>query len=153
MPLLCQWSSLFVSILMVILSESECLCPTLGMSCAQLVVPPPLVSLSGSDRLILGVLMAVVVRIVYGWPIEPYFLRDLSNVCYQLLWWWCHRWIHTLMPKWLWCPLLRGLPLQDVLLNAVSPPAGVRIGVASLYHLCPRIHSWVDLFLGLLPLH
>ena len=57
MPLLCQWSRLFVSLLVGILSESECLCTILGMSFARLVVPPLPVSLSRVDRLVSGVLM------------------------------------------------------------------------------------------------
>ena len=39
------------------------------------------------------------------------------------------------------------------LVDATSPPVGVRIGVASLYHPCPRIHLKVDHCLGLLPLN
>ena len=65
-PLLCHWSRLFVFLQVGIHSESECLCPTLGMFCARLVVPPLPVSLRRVDRLVSGVLMAVVVRIVYG---------------------------------------------------------------------------------------
>ena len=48
MPLLCQWSRMFVSLLVEIPSESECLCPTIGISCARIVVPPPPVSLKES---------------------------------------------------------------------------------------------------------
>ena len=59
-------SRLFVSLLVGIPSESECFCTTIGMSCAQLVVPPPPVSLRRVDRLVSVVLMAVVVGIVYG---------------------------------------------------------------------------------------
>ena len=66
---LCQWYRLFVSILLGILSDSECLCPTLGMFGAQLVFPPPPVSLKRVDHLISGVLMAVVVGRLYEWPI------------------------------------------------------------------------------------
>ena len=73
MPLLCQWSRLFVSVLIGMPSESECLCSTLGMFCARIVVLPPPVFLRIVDRLISGVLMALVVRIVYGWPKEPHF--------------------------------------------------------------------------------
>ena len=153
MPILCQWSRLSLSLLVGILSYSECLCPTIGISCAWLVVPPPSASLRILDHLVSGVLMDVVVRIVYGWPIDLHFLRDLSNVFHQSLWWWCHQWIHPLIPQWLCCPLLRGLPLKDVLLTAVSPSVRVRIGVVSLDHLCPRIHPGVDSCLGLLPLH
>ena len=102
------------------------------MSCAWLVVPPPHVSLSRLYRLASGVLMDVVVVIVYGWPTELHFLRDISNVCQWLLWWRCRRWIHTLMPLWLWCPLLLGMPLQDGFLTAVYSTVGVSIGVASL---------------------
>ena len=153
MPLSCQWSRLFVSILVRIPSESECLCPTLGMSCARLVFSTPPVSLNRVDRLVSVVLMAVVAGTVYRWPIEPYFLHNLSNVFHRSLWWWCHWWIHILMPQWMWCPLIRVLLLQDVLLNVFSPPVRVSIGVASLDHLCPSIHPGVDHFLGILPLH
>ena len=153
MPLLCHWSKLFVSLQLVIPSDSECLCTTLGMSFTWLFPPPLSVSLRRVDCLVSGVLMAVVVRIVYGWPIEPHFLSDLSNVHHQPVWWWCHQWIHSLMPQCLWCPLLRGLPFQDGLLISVFTPVGVRIGVASLDHLCPRIYPGVDRFLGILPLH
>ena len=66
MPLLCQCSRRFVSILLGIPSESECLCPTIGVSCDQLVVLPPPVPLRIVDLLVSGVLMAVVVVIVYG---------------------------------------------------------------------------------------
>ena len=45
------------------------------------------------------------------------------------------------------------MPLKYGLLTDVSPPVGVRIGVANLDHLCPRIHPEVDRCLGLLPLH
>ena len=48
MPLLCKWSRMFVSLLVEIPSESECLCPTIGISCARIVVPPPPVSLKES---------------------------------------------------------------------------------------------------------
>ena len=143
----------FFPLLVGIPSESECLCTTLGMSCDRLVVPTPSVSLRRLDRLVSGVLMAVVVRIVYEWPTEPHFFRDLSNVCHWLLWWWCCRWIHTLMTMWLWCPLLMGLPLQDGFLTAVYSNVGVRIGVASFDHLCPRIYPGVDRCLCLLPLY
>ena len=153
MPLLCHWSRLFVSLQVGIPLERVCLCPTLGMSCAWLAVPLPPVSLRRVDRLVSGVLMDVVVGIVYGWPIEPRFLRDLSNVCHWPLWLWCHLWNHPLMHQWLWYPLLRGLMLQDGLMTAVTPPVWVRIGVVSLDHLCPRIHLEVDHFLGLLSLH
>ena len=66
MPLLCQWSRLFVSFLVGIPSESECLCPTLAMSFDWLVVPPPTFSLRRVDRLVSVVMVAVVVGIVYG---------------------------------------------------------------------------------------
>ena len=148
MPLLCNLSSLFISLLVGISSESECLCPNLGMSFAPLPV-----SLRIVDSLVSGVRMAVVVIIVYGWPIEPHFLRNLSSVFPRPLWWWCHQWNHPLMPHWMWYPLIRGLPLQDGLLTAASPPVWVRIGVTSLDHLCPRIHLEVDRCLGILPLH
>ena len=144
MPLLCQWSRLFVSILVGIPSESECLCPTLGMSSSGIVVPTLPVSLRTVDSLVSGVLMAVAVGRVYGWPIEPQFLRDLSNVHHRPLWWWCHWWIHPLMPQWMGFPLLRGMPFQDGLLTAVSHPVWVMIGVASLDHMCPRTHPGVD---------
>ena len=67
-------------------SESEFLCPTLGMSCGRLVVSPPTVSFRMVDRLVSGVLVAVVVRIVYGLPIELHFLRDLSSFFHLPLW-------------------------------------------------------------------
>ena len=153
MPLLCHLSRLFVYLQVGVPSEIECWCPNLGMSFAWLVFPPPPVSLRGVDSLVSGVMMAVVVGIVYGWPIEPRFLRNLSIVCRRPLWWWCHQWNHPLMPQWLWYPLLRGLPLQDSLLTSVSPPVVVSIGVESSYHPCPRIHLEVDRFLGLFPLH
>ena len=47
-------------------SYSECLCTNLGIYCAWLVVPPPPVSFRKVDHLVSVVLMAVVVRIVYG---------------------------------------------------------------------------------------
>ena len=47
-------------------SESECLCTTLGMSCARLVFLPLPVSLRRVYCLVSGVLMDVVVGIVYG---------------------------------------------------------------------------------------
>ena len=153
MPLLCNFSRLFVYLQVGIPSESECLCTNLGMSCAWIVVPLPPVSSMRVNRLVSGVLIAVVIGIVYGWPIEPRFFRDLSSVCHRPLWWWCHRWNHPLMPQWQWCPLLRGLLLKDRLMTAVSPLVGVRIGVASLYHLCPRIHTRIDRCLSLLSLH
>ena len=65
MPLLCQWSRFFVSLLVGILSYSECLCPILVILCSLLVVPPPPVSLRRVDRLVSGVLVAVSVRRVY----------------------------------------------------------------------------------------
>ena len=153
MPLLCHFYRMFLSLQLGIPSESECLCPNLCMSCAQLIVPPPPVSLRRVNRLVSGVLMAVVVKIVYGWPIEPSFLRDLSSVRHLPLWWWCHWWNHPLMPQCMWYPLLRGMTLQDGLMTAVSPPVGVRIGVESLDHPCPSINIDLDCFLGLLPLH
>ena len=153
MPLLCHLSRLFVSLQLGIHSDSECLCPNLGMYCAWMVVPPPPVSLRIVDRLISGVLMAAVVGIVYGWPKEPRFLCDPSSVHHRHLWWWCHQWNHPFIPQWMWYPLLRGLPLQDSLLNYFSPPVWVRIGVVSLDHPCPRIDLEVDCCLGLLPLH
>ena len=153
MPLLCHWSRIFVSLQVGIPSESESFCPTLGMPCAQLVVPPPPVSLNIVDNLLSGGLMAVVVVIVYGWTIEPHFLSKISSVRHLLLWWWCHQWNHALIPQWLWYPLIRGLLLQYGLLKAVSPPMVVSIGVASLDHPCLSIHLKVDRCLGLLPLH
>ena len=153
MPLLRQWSRLFVSLLVGILSESECLCPTLGMFCAWIVVHNLPVSLRRVDHLVSGVMMAVVVGRVYGWPIEPHFFLDLPNIRHQPLWWWCRQQIHALMHLWLWCPLLRGLMLQDGLLGVVYPPVGVRIGVVSLGHLCPNIHPGLDCFLGLFTPH
>ena len=119
MPILCHWCRLFVSLQLGISSESECLCPTLGMSCARLVVPPPPVSLRRVDCLIAGFLMAIVVGIVYGWPIEPHFLRDISSVRHQPLWLWCHWWNHSFMPQWMWYPLLRGMPLQYGFINYI----------------------------------
>ena len=65
MPLLCHWSRMFVSILVGITSESECLCPTLVMFCARLVVTPLPFSLRRLDHLVSGVLVAVVLVIVY----------------------------------------------------------------------------------------
>ena len=56
----------FVSILVGVITGSECLCPTLGMFCAQLVFPPPQLYLRILDHLISGVLMAVLFRIVHG---------------------------------------------------------------------------------------
>ena len=153
MPILCQWSRLFVSLLVGIPSESECLYTTLVIFFARLVVHIPPVSLRRVDHIISGVLMAVVVGRVYVWPIEPHFLRNLPNVCHQPLWWWYRWWIHIFTPLRMWYLLLRGLPLQDVLLTNVSPTVGVRIGVESLGHLCPRINPGVDRCLGLLPLH
>ena len=46
----------------------------------------------------------------------------------------------------------KGSAVAICLLTAVSPPVGVRIGVASLDHMCPRIHPGVDRFLGQFPL-
>ena len=46
--------------------------------------------------------------------------------------------------------MIRGLPLQDGVRTDASPNVGVKIGVASLDHLCPRIHPGVDCFLGLI---
>ena len=43
--LLCQWPRIFVFLLAEILSETECLCLTSGMSCVRLFVPPLSVSL------------------------------------------------------------------------------------------------------------
>ena len=86
--------------------------------------PYPTSFLKEGGHFVSGVLMAVVVGIVYGWPIEPHFLRDISNVGNQLLWWWCHWWIHPSIHQWLWYPLLRCLPLQDGLLTAVLFSAG-----------------------------
>ena len=153
MPILCKCSRLFVSLLVGIPSDSDCLCTTLIMYCDRIVVSTLPVSLSRVYSLVSGVLIADVVGIVYGWPIESHFLRNLSNVCHRTLWWWCHRWIHLLMTQWLCCPLLRGLTLQDGLLTAVYPPVGVRIGVANLDNMCPRIQPVVDHCLGILPLH
>ena len=153
MYVLVHWFGLFVYLQVGIPSYSECLCTNLGISCARKVVPPPSVSLRRVNCLVSGVMMAVVVIIVYGWPIEPRFLRDLSSVCHRPLWWWFHRWNNALMPQWLWYPLIRGLMLQDVLITAVSHPVGVRIGVASLDHPCPSIHLKIDRCLGPLPLH
>ena len=84
--LLCHLSRLFVSIQFGIPSESECLCPNLGMSFAWLVVPPMTVSLRRVDPIVSGVLMAVVVGIVYGLPIHQRFLRYLSSVLNRLVW-------------------------------------------------------------------
>ena len=153
MPFLCQWSSLFVSLLLEIFTESECLCPTQVIFCARIVVLPTPVPLRRVDHLVSGVLMAVVVGRVYGWPIEPQFLRDLSSVCHRPLWWWYRWWIHPLVPLWLWFPLIRGMPMQYGLLTVVSPPVGVSIGAVSLGHMCPNIHTREDCFLDLLPLH
>ena len=153
MPILCHLSKLFVSLQVGITSDSECLCTTLGMFCDRLVVPTLSFSLSRVDHLVSGVLMAVMVGRVYGWPIEPPFLRNLSSGHHRQLWWWCHQWIHTLMPLWMWFPPLRGMPLQYGFLTAVSNHVGVRIGVASLDHLCPSIHPGVHHFLGILSLH
>ena len=61
------------SLLVEIPSESECLCPTLGMSCARIVVPLLAFYLRRVDGLVSGVMMDVVVGIVYGWPIEPHY--------------------------------------------------------------------------------
>ena len=144
---------MFVSLLLGIPSESECLCPTLGMSCGWLVVPPPSVSLRRVDRLISGVMMAVVVGIVYEWQIEPHFLRYLSNVCNRPLWWWRCQWTHPPMFMWLWCTLIGGMSLRDGLLNIVYPLLAVSIYVASLDNMCPKIRPGVDRFLDLLPLY
>ena len=81
-PLLCHWSRLFVSLQVRIPSESECLCTNLVMVCARLVVPPPQVSLRRVDHLVSGVLMAVVLVIVYRWPIDPQFFKYIQ--CYSL---------------------------------------------------------------------
>ena len=82
MSLLYQWSRLIFSLLVGIPSESECLCLTLGMFCYWIVVPPPPVYLKRVDHLISVVPMDVVAVRVYGLPIDPHFLRDLSNVCH-----------------------------------------------------------------------
>ena len=74
------------SLLVGILSDTEYLCPTLGMFCAGIVVPPPPISLMIMDNLVLGVLIAEVVRRVYGRTTDPQCLRDLSNVFHQPLW-------------------------------------------------------------------
>ena len=153
MPLLCHWSRLFVSLQVGIPSESECLCPTLCIYCDRLVVPPLPGSLRRVDHLISGVLMAIVVGRVHGWPIQPHFLRDLSNVHNQTLWWRCHWWINPLISMWLWCPLLSGLPFQYGLMTSVYPPVGWSIGMASLCHLCSRIYPRVDRCVVILPLH
>ena len=153
MPLLCQWSRLFVYLLVGILSESECLCPNLGMYSDCLAVPPLTVSLRRVNHIVSGVLMTVVVVRVYVWPTDMHCLRDLSNICHRPLHLWCRQWIHPLIPLWLWCPLLRGLPVQDVLLTVVYTPVGVVICVVSLGHLCPNIFPGVDSFLGILSLH
>ena len=50
---------MFVSLLVGILSDSECLCPTLDMFCAWLFVLPLSVSLRRVDNPVSGVLMAV----------------------------------------------------------------------------------------------
>ena len=55
-----------MSLLVVITSESEFLCPTLGISCAQIVFPTPPVSLRIVDCLVSVVLMDEVFGIVYG---------------------------------------------------------------------------------------
>ena len=153
MPSLCHLSRLCVSLQVGIPSESECLCLNLGMSFSRLVFPPPPVSLRRVDRLISVVLMAVVFGIVYIWPIEPHFLRDLSSVHHQPLWLWCHWWNHPLMLQWMWYPMLRVMFLQDGLLTAASHHVGVRIRVAGLDHLRPSINLKLDCCLGLLPLH
>ena len=44
-----------------------------------IVVPPQSLSLRRVDSLVSGVLMAVVVGRLYGRPIEPNILRNLSN--------------------------------------------------------------------------
>ena len=119
----------------------------------HLVASPLPFSLRRVDHLISGVLMAVVVVRLYGWEIEPHYLRNLSNVCHWPLWWWCCRLIHPLMPLLLWCPLIRGMPLQDWLLTDVPPPLGVSIGVAILGHLCPKIHPILYRCLVIFPLH
>ena len=66
MPLLYQWYRMLAYLLVGILSDSEFLCPTLGLFCGRLVVPPQSVSLRKVDHLISGVLMVVVVGRVYG---------------------------------------------------------------------------------------
>ena len=86
MPFLCQKSRLFVSILVGILSGSECVCTALGMFYDHLGLPPLQNVLRRMDQLILGVIMSAVVGIVYVRPIEPQFLCVLSNVCHQPLW-------------------------------------------------------------------
>ena len=85
MPLVFQWSRLFVSLLVGIISDSDCLCPTLGIFFDFIVVPPTPVYLRRVEHLVSGVLISVVVRRVYGRPIEMKFLRNLSNVCHQPL--------------------------------------------------------------------
>ena len=57
---------MFVSILVGIILETEFLCSTLGMFCARIVLPIPLVSFWRVDSLVLGVMMAIVVGRVYG---------------------------------------------------------------------------------------
>ena len=153
MLILCHLSRLFVSLQLGIPSEIECWCPSRGMSFALLVVPLPPVSLMRVDFLVSEVPIALVVGIVYVWPIWPRFFRDLSSGPHRPLWWWCHQWSHPLMPQWLWSPLLRGLPLPDGLRTAASLPVGVRICVASSVHLCPRIHPGVDSCIGIMSLH
>ena len=97
-PLLCQWSRMFVSLLVVIPSESECLCPTIGIFFGRLVVPTPPFSLRLLDCIVSGVLMAVVVG--KDDQSSRTFLRVLFNVCHQPLSWWCCQWIYKLMPQW-----------------------------------------------------
>ena len=65
MPLLCQWTRLFDSLLVGILSGSEGACTTLGTFCVRPVLLPPQVSLGKVDRLVKGFLMAAVAVIVY----------------------------------------------------------------------------------------
>ena len=123
------------------------------MCCAQLVFPPPQFSLRIFDHLVSGVMMAVMVGIVYGWPTEPLFLRVLSNLCHWLLWRWFNQWTHPLMPLWLWCPLLGGPPFKYGFSTVVYTPVWLRIYAVSLDPFCTNIHPGVYRFLGLLPLH
>ena len=113
---------------------------------ALILVPHLPVALSRVDHLVSGVLMDVVVGRVYGWPIEPHFLRDLSNVCYRPFWWWCCWLIHPFMPMWLWFTLLRGLPLQDGLFTVVYPPVGVKNWCGKLRLYVSQYLLWSRLF-------
>ena len=47
----------------------------------------------------------------------------------------------------------KGSTVARWLVNCFFHPVGVRIGVMSLGHLCPKIRPGVDFFLGLLSMH